>query len=122
MQISPLSCVSELTFKTIRLAISISPSHWVGDGFYVKPIFNELAFTNDISPFLMFDYAKPKQFNPSNQRRGVGDHPHKGFETVTIAFEGEVEHGDSAGNRGVIGPGDVQWMTAGKLTYRLYFN
>ena len=60
----------------------------------------------------MFDYAAPKQFEPTNKRRGVGQHPHRGFETVTIAYQGEVEHGDSKGHRGVIGPGDVQWMTA----------
>ena len=87
-------------------------SHWVGDGFNVRPIFAHLAFTQDISPFLMFDYAAPREFAATDAKRGVGPHPHRGFETVTIAFQGEVEHGDSAGNRGVIGPGDVQWMTA----------
>ena len=87
-------------------------SHWVGDGFNVRPIFAQLAFTQDISPFLMFDYAAPREFAATEEKRGVGPHPHRGFETVTIAFQGEVEHGDSVGNRGVIGPGDVQWMTA----------
>ena len=87
-------------------------SHWVGDGFNVRPIFAHLAFTADISPFLMFDYAAPREFAATDEKRGVGPHPHRGFETVTIAFQGEVEHGDSVGNRGVIGPGDVQWMTA----------
>jgi quercetin 2,3-dioxygenase len=87
-------------------------SHWVGDGFNVRPIFASLAFTQAISPFLMFDYAAPREFAATEQKRGVGPHPHRGFETVTIAFQGEVEHGDSVGNRGVIGPGDVQWMTA----------
>ena len=87
-------------------------SHWVGDGFNVRPVFAQLAFTQDISPLLMFDYAAPRAFEATAQKRGVGPHPHRGFETVTIAFQGEVEHGDSAGNRGVIGPGDVQWMTA----------
>lgn len=87
-------------------------SHWVGDGFNVRPIFAQLAFKQDISPFLMFDYAAPLLFAATEEKRGVGPHPHRGFETVTIAFQGEVEHGDSAGNRGVIGPGDVQWMTA----------
>lgn len=62
----------------------------------------------------MFDYSAPKHFEPTSKRRGVGKHPHRGFETVTIAFQGEVEHGDSVGNSGVIGPGDVQWMTAGR--------
>jgi hypothetical protein len=60
----------------------------------------------------MFDYAAPREFSATVEKRGVGPHPHRGFETVTIALQGEVEHGDSVGNRGVIGPGDVQWMTA----------
>lgn len=96
--------------KTILPATS--RSHWVGDGFNVRPIFAHLAFTQDISPFLMFDYAAPREFSATEDKLGVGPHPHRGFETVTIAFQGEIEHGDSAGNRGVIGPGDVQWMTA----------
>lgn len=87
-------------------------NHWVGDGFNVRPVFANLAFSQDISPFLMFDYAAPREFEATAAKRGVGPHPHRGFETVTIAFQGEVEHGDSVGNRGVIGPGDVQWMTA----------
>lgn len=86
--------------------------HWVGDGFPVRPIFGGYAFTHEISPFLMFDYGGPMEFTPTSAKRGVGPHPHRGFETVTIAFQGEIEHGDSVGNRGVIGPGDVQWMTA----------
>lgn len=96
--------------KTILRATA--RSHWVGDGFNVRPVFAHLAFTPDISPFLMFDYAAPRDFAATDEKRGVGPHPHRGFETVTIAFQGEVEHGDSVGNRGVIGPGDVQWMTA----------
>ena len=96
--------------KTILRATS--SSHWVGDGFNVRPIFAQLAFTQDISPFLMFDYAAPRLFEATHEKRGVGPHPHRGFETVTIAFQGEIEHGDSVGNRGVIGPDDVQWMTA----------
>jgi len=96
--------------KTIFPATS--RNHWVGDGFNVRPIFANLAFTEAISPFLMFDYAAPREFAATDVKRGVGPHPHRGFETVTIAFQGEVEHGDSVGNRGVIGPGDVQWMTA----------
>jgi len=87
-------------------------SHWVGDGFNVRPVFAQLAFTQDISPFLMFDYAAPREFEATQEKLGVGPHPHRGFETVTIAFQGEIEHGDSVGNRGVIDPGDVQWMTA----------
>lgn len=99
--------------KKIKEIIPASASsHWVGDGFNVRPIFSHLAFTQDISPFLMFDYAAPREFAATNEKRGVGAHPHRGFETVTLAFQGEIEHGDSVGNRGVIGPGDVQWMTA----------
>lgn len=90
------------------------PKHWVGDGFNVYPVFANKAFTNDLSPFLMFDYGAPKHFPPTKKRLGVGQHPHRGFETVTVAFQGEVEHADNKGNRGIIGPGDVQWMTAGK--------
>lgn len=86
--------------------------HWVGDGFPVRAVFADMAFTPEISPFLMFDYGGPQEFTPTESKRGVGPHPHRGFETVTLAFQGEVEHGDSEGNRGVIGPGDVQWMTA----------
>ncbi len=87
-------------------------NHWVGDGFNVRPVFAQLAFTQDISPFLMFDYASPREFSATTHKLGIGPHPHRGFETVTIAFQGEIEHGDSVGNRDVIGPGDVQWMTA----------
>jgi hypothetical protein len=99
--------------KNIQQVLRASArSHWVGDGFNVRPVFAHLAFTPEISPYLMFDYAAPREFVATNDKRGVGPHPHRGFETVTIAFQGEVEHGDSVGNRGVIGPGDVQWMTA----------
>ena len=74
-----------------------------------------MAFTEELSPFLMFDYAAPKDFPPNRGKpKGVGQHPHRGFETVTLAFQGEVEHKDSTGNEGVIGPGDVQWMTAAR--------
>jgi redox-sensitive bicupin YhaK (pirin superfamily) len=68
----------------------------------------------EISPFLLLDYAGPAEFEPSDRPRGVEQHPHRGFETVTIVYQGEVEHGDSAGNHGKIGPGDVQWMTAAR--------
>ena len=99
--------------KQIKTILSATGrNHWVGDGFNVRPVFANLAFTQDISPFLMFDYAAPRKFEATDAKRGVGPHPHRGFETVTIAFQGEIEHGDSVGNRGVIGPGDVQWMTA----------
>ncbi len=88
--------------------------HWVGDGFPVRSVFDYNGLGRDLSPFLLLDYAAPYNFPPTNQRRGVGAHPHKGFETVTIAFQGEIEHRDSSGGGGKIGPGDVQWMTAGK--------
>ncbi|KAL3927688.1 MAG: hypothetical protein SGPRY_002714, partial [Prymnesium sp.] len=88
--------------------------HWVGDGFLVFPLFAQMAFTHAVSPFLMFDYAAPKYFAPTKKKLGVGQHPHRGFETVTIAFQGEVEHKDSMGNSGVVTAGGVQWMTAGK--------
>ena len=86
--------------------------HWVGDGFPVRSLFSYNQFGGAISPFLLLDYGGPRQFEPTTQRRGVGQHPHRGFETVTIVYSGEVEHRDSTGNGGVIGPGDVQWMTA----------
>jgi len=87
--------------------------HWVGDGFPVRSLFSYDTLGAHISPFLLLDYAGPHYFEPTKERRGVGQHPHRGFETVTIVYDGEVEHRDSAGNGGVIGPGDVQWMTAG---------
>jgi quercetin 2,3-dioxygenase len=86
--------------------------HWVGDGFPVRSIFSYNDLGKDISPFLLMDYAGPENFPPSQHRRGVGAHPHRGFETVTIVYSGEVEHRDSAGGGGIIVPGDVQWMTA----------
>lgn len=87
-------------------------SHWVGDGFPVRNLFPSNGIQLEVSPFLMLDYAGPQYFKPAPQPRGVGEHPHRGFETVTIAYQGSVGHRDSAGNSGVIYPGDVQWMTA----------
>ena len=102
-------------FRSVRRVMERPPRHWVGNGFHVYPVFADLAFKEDLSPLLMFDYAAPKQFPAKfGQPPGVGQHPHRGFETVTIAFQGEVEHHDNKGNTGVIGPGDVQWMTAGR--------
>ena len=86
--------------------------HWVGDGFPVRSLFTP-ADSAHLSPFLLLDYAAPRHFEPATRPRGVGVHPHRGFETVTLVFQGEVAHRDSAGNGGVIGAGDVQWMTAG---------
>lgn len=99
--------------KSVATLLPPPQSHWVGDGFLVRPLFGEAAFTATPSPFLMFDWAAPVDFPPASARRGVGPHPHRGFETVTIVYAGEVEHRDSAGYAGKIGPGDVQWMTAG---------
>jgi redox-sensitive bicupin YhaK (pirin superfamily) len=87
-------------------------AHWVGDGFPVRSLFSYDQLGGHISPFLLLDYAAPTVFAPAASPRGVGEHPHRGFETVTIVYQGEVAHRDSAGNGGVIGPGDVQWMTA----------
>ncbi|HTE15296.1 MAG TPA: pirin family protein [Burkholderiales bacterium] len=86
--------------------------HWVGDGFPVRSIFSYDGLGKELSPFLLLDHAGPAKFAPTAGQRGVGEHPHRGFETVTIVYEGELEHRDSAGNGGRIGPGDVQWMTA----------
>ena len=87
-------------------------THMVGDGFPVRNLFPSNELDREVSPFLMLDYAGPQYFTPTDHPRGVGEHPHRGFETVTIVYEGVVAHRDSAGNAGVIGPGDVQWMTA----------
>lgn len=88
--------------------------HWVGDGFHVSPLFNHMQGDKYTSPFLMLDYAMPQHFAPNEAHslKGVGAHPHAGFETVTLALQGEVAHRDSAGNGGTIATGDVQWMTA----------
>jgi redox-sensitive bicupin YhaK (pirin superfamily) len=95
------------------LGVYSSPAkHWVGDGFPVRTLFSYDSFGPQISPFLLLDYAGPAQFAPASHQRGVGQHPHRGFETVTIVYQGELEHRDSTGSGGRIGPGDVQWMTA----------
>lgn len=86
--------------------------HWVGDGFPVRTLLSYHDQRPSLSPFLLLDYAGPAEFAASARPRGVGQHPHRGFETVTVVYQGEVEHRDSAGNAGVVGPGDVQWMTA----------
>ncbi|WP_025872019.1 pirin family protein [Methylobacillus glycogenes] len=87
--------------------------HWVGDGFPVQSIFSYRDIHEEMSPFLLMDYAGPAEFEPTEQRKGVGQHPHRGFETVTIVYDGEVAHHDSTNAGGTIGRGDVQWMTAG---------
>jgi hypothetical protein len=99
--------------KLLRIHRS-SGMHWVGNGFPVRSVFDYNGLGRELSPFLLLDYAAPYQFAPGNEKRGVGGHPHNGFETVTVAYEGELEHRDSSGGGGKIGPGDVQWMTAGR--------
>lgn len=96
------------------LEVAGAPSqHWVGNGFPVHGMFGYNGpGVAERSPFLLLDYAAPTHFEPTRERRGVGQHPHRGFETVTIVYAGEVEHRDSTGNGGIIGKGDVQWMTA----------
>lgn len=102
-----------MTLKRIIGVHRNNHQHWVGDGFPVRSLFSYDAMPQQLSPFLLLDYAGPAVFPPAGQPRGVGQHPHRGFETVTIVYKGEVEHRDSTGKGGVIGPGDVQWMTAG---------
>jgi quercetin 2,3-dioxygenase len=99
--------------KEILSAWHAPEGHWVGDGFPVRTLFSYNRMGGLLSPFLLLDYAGPAEFAPSNQKRGVGEHPHRGFETVTIVYSGEVSHRDTSGAGGTIGPGDVQWMTAG---------
>ena len=92
---------------------SAPPVHWVGDGFRVSGYFNGIPnAVQKLSPFLLLDYHPSYDYAPSKKPRGVGVHPHRGFETVTIAWQGSVAHHDSAGGGGTIGPGDAQWMTA----------
>jgi redox-sensitive bicupin YhaK (pirin superfamily) len=101
-------------FKKIESIIPPPPHHWVGNGFKVNGFFPEgIRSENRMSPFFLLDYNAKSEIQPSEIHRGVGVHPHRGFETVTIAYYGKVEHHDSAGNHDIIGEGDVQWMTAG---------
>lgn len=99
--------------KKILGTYSSPRQHWVGDGFPVRTLFSYNTLGEQLSPFLMLDYAGPTEFTPTTTPRGVGQHPHRGFETVTIVYKGEVSHRDSSGGGGTIGAGDVQWMTAG---------
>lgn len=103
-----------VTYRAVAQIHAAPSPHWVGDGFHVNPMFNHMVGDKRTDPFLMLDYAAPQHFAPNTARpRGVGQHPHKGFETVTIAYHGEVAHRDSSGGGGTIREGDVQWMTAG---------
>lgn len=99
--------------KKILGIYSAPRTHWVGNGFPVRTLFSYNGNGPALSPFLLLDHAGPAEFGPTPRSRGVGTHPHRGFETVTIVYKGEVAHRDSTGQGGVIGPGDVQWMTAG---------
>jgi len=98
--------------KTVSFIQRSAGGHWVGDGFPVRSIFSYNGAPERFSPFLLLDYGGPTKFEPTTKRRGVGQHPHRGFETVTIVYDGEVSHSDSSGGGGTIGPGEVQWMTA----------
>ena len=98
--------------KKLRCIQRSVDRHWVGNGFPVRTLFAYPNLGPVLSPFLLLDYAGPREFPPTQERLGVGEHPHRGFETVTIVYDGEVEHRDSSGGGGRIGPGDVQWMTA----------
>jgi quercetin 2,3-dioxygenase len=100
------------TLKSLLAIHGPGSTHWVGDGFHVRNLFPSNGIGDEISPFLMLDYAGPTRVAPSTTPRGVDEHPHRGFETVTIAYQGAVEHRDSGGHSGTIYPGDVQWMTA----------
>lgn len=105
---------SNLSKKKLILSYAVKDRHWVGNGFFVHGLLRPSEEINKlISPFILMDYASPKVFSQTKERRGVGEHPHRGFETVTLAYQGEIEHRDSAGGGGVIKSGDVQWMTAG---------
>lgn len=98
--------------KKISGLYSAPRPHWVGDGFPVRSLFSYNTHGRQLSPFLLLDHAGPARFEPADTPRGVGQHPHRGFETVTIVYDGEVAHRDSTDAGGVIGVGDVQWMTA----------
>ena len=102
------------TYRQIDQIHAAPRPHWVGDGFLVNPMFSHMVKDKRTDPFLMLDYAAPQKYDPNHSEpRGVGQHPHKGFETVTIAYQGEVAHRDSSGGGGIIKQGDTQWMTAG---------
>jgi redox-sensitive bicupin YhaK (pirin superfamily) len=105
--------VNQTQARALERVLSSDSSHWVGNGFLVRSIIHPGGDPAVQSPFLLLDHAARRRFEPATEKRGVGEHPHRGFETVTFAYRGEVDHRDSAGGGGRIGPGDVQWMTAG---------
>ncbi len=102
--------------RQIEKIIKNPPRHWVGNGFNVQQYFPSqqgMKFMERFSPFILMDYNAPSTFKGTDEEVGVGAHPHRGFETVTFAFKGKVEHGDNHGHSGMIEEGDIQWMTAG---------
>jgi redox-sensitive bicupin YhaK (pirin superfamily) len=109
---TPAPPVNEKTTKPLLKVYGPGSTHVVGDGFHVRNFIPSHDLDRALSPFVMLDYAGPTFYPATTTPRGVGEHPHRGFETVTIVYDGVVAHRDSAGNAGVIGPGDVQWMTA----------
>ncbi len=115
-------CVADMLERGVDFVIPAPRAHWVGQGFLVHGyISRDPELARKLSPFLLLDYQAPFVYPPTQHRRGVGAHPHRGFETVTLAFEGSIAHHDSTGAGGVIGPGDVQWMTAGRgILHREY--
>lgn len=103
-----------MTTRPVLATFKNADRHWVGDGFLTQGMLPYQRHAHDTSPFLLAGYNPQMWFDATDRPRGVGMHPHRGFETVTIVFQGGVEHGDTMGNRGAIGPGDVQWMTAAR--------
>src|SRR5262245_44298509 len=110
----PSSVPPASSLRTVDGVHKSADFHWVGNGFYVSTYFPSRRLPPErVSPFVLMDYGPARQFAPlARGKRGVGWHPHRGFETVTLAWEGAVAHRDNAGHAGVIGPGDAQWMTA----------
>ncbi len=98
--------------KNVRGVYGPGSTHWVGNGFHVRNLFPSNGITEGIDPFLLLDYAGPTTIEPTGESLGVGEHPHRGFETVTVVYQGMLCHRDSSGASGTVGPGDVQWMTA----------
>jgi redox-sensitive bicupin YhaK (pirin superfamily) len=110
MQTQPTT--TERNLRSVDRVLTSPGEHWVGDGFRVHGVLSPNGNPRMQSPFLLLDHASQRRFEPTVRQRGVGEHPHRGFETVTFAYKGEIAHRDSAGGGGLIGPGDVQWMTA----------
>jgi redox-sensitive bicupin YhaK (pirin superfamily) len=103
---------TQSTARSVERVLSATSEHWVGDGFRVRSVIAPQGDPRIQSPFLLLDHAARRYFEPASEPRGVGEHPHRGFETVTFAYRGEIQHRDSTGGGGTIGAGDVQWMTA----------